>query len=157
MDERFLRATVSVRGVCCTPGDAVLALRRRSDGEWELPGGRIHPTEGVVACLRRELREETGLDVDVHRPVHAVTWRNDGDEGRLAVFYDCSAPRSEVVLSEEHDRHVWLPIDADHERLGPPQRRAVERAWGVNERRRDGADVPTAGHGDGRWTPGDGD
>jgi 8-oxo-dGTP pyrophosphatase MutT (NUDIX family)/SAM-dependent methyltransferase len=49
--------------------DHVLLLKvfDRSDGSefWLLPGGGREPGEGEEACLRRELREETGLDVAI--------------------------------------------------------------------------------------------
>ncbi|MEB4211211.1 NUDIX hydrolase [Mycobacterium sp. 94-17] len=42
--------------------DAVLVLQRDS-GDWVLPGGRPHPHESMGSCVRRETREETGLDI----------------------------------------------------------------------------------------------
>ncbi|MYQ75821.1 NUDIX domain-containing protein [Streptomyces sp. SID4923] len=44
----------------------VLVVRSVENGPpvWKLPGGHVHPDEGLVACARRELREETGLVLD---------------------------------------------------------------------------------------------
>lgn len=43
--------------------DAVLLLQR-DDGDWVLPGGRPRAHESMGSCVRRETREETGLDIE---------------------------------------------------------------------------------------------
>ncbi len=46
------------------PGE--ILLMRRSDNEhWGLPGGYVEPGESVVAATRREVREETGFEIEV--------------------------------------------------------------------------------------------
>ncbi len=54
--------------------DAVLVLRRNRDSteEWVLPGGYLEPGEGIAACARREVHEETGLHVGVERCVFVL-------------------------------------------------------------------------------------
>ncbi|WP_135301895.1 NUDIX hydrolase [Haloarcula amylovorans] len=128
MDEQFLKATVSVRGVICTPDEQILTVRRASDGGWELPGGRMNRNEDVTDCLRREINEETALSVTVHQPVHVVSWQNDTDDGRLAVYYHCTATSAEVTLSQEHTDSAWVSETTARERLSDPQETALGRA-----------------------------
>lgn len=58
-----------VKAVLLSPDRARFLLQRRAKpddryhGFWEIPGGRIRRGESVEACLRREVREETGLEV----------------------------------------------------------------------------------------------
>ena len=49
-------------------GRVLVARRRGGDrfaGLWEFPGGKIEPGEAPRDCLRREILEELGLDVEV--------------------------------------------------------------------------------------------
>jgi 8-oxo-dGTP diphosphatase len=58
----------------------VLLIRRRDDpfaGAWALPGGYVNHEEPLEAAARRELREETSLEVDELEQLQAF-----GDPGR---------------------------------------------------------------------------
>lgn len=127
MDEQFLKATISIRGAVCRPDGRVLIVRRSSDDGWELPGGRIHRTEAVTDCLRRELREETALAVTVRRPVEATSWQNAAGKGRFAVYYHCTTESSEVSLSDEHTGFQWVSKATASRQLSEPQTAAALR------------------------------
>jgi ADP-ribose pyrophosphatase YjhB (NUDIX family) len=45
-------------------GERVLLQRRDDNGKWGLPGGGVDAGESVCAAIIREVREETGLDVE---------------------------------------------------------------------------------------------
>ncbi|MFI0938520.1 NUDIX domain-containing protein [Streptomyces sp. NPDC021020] len=52
---------------CCVAvfrDDSVLLVRSQENGStvWKVPGGHVRADEGLAACGRRELREETGLE-----------------------------------------------------------------------------------------------
>ncbi|MFN1598922.1 NUDIX domain-containing protein [Vibrio harveyi] len=44
-----------------------LLLQKKSDGSWSLPAGMIEPGESPSQAVIREVREETGLAVEVER------------------------------------------------------------------------------------------
>src|SRR6266536_4046521 len=57
----------------CRDDDGRVLLVAESDGWWWLPGGGVEHGEHPFDALRREVREETGLDVCVERLRDAVT------------------------------------------------------------------------------------
>lgn len=88
-----------------------LLLRRspsccNNAGKWDLPGGKAEPGESFDAALRREISEETGLEVelgtvlgcaDVELEDRTVSYRIL--EGRMV-----GGP---LRLSSEHDAFAW--------------------------------------------------
>ena len=62
------RPFVGVGAVIVDEAARVLLVKRRFEplaGQWSLPGGAVDVGETLEACIMRELREETGLDVEV--------------------------------------------------------------------------------------------
>ena len=57
---------------------AFLITRRMDDthqgGLWEFPGGKRHDDETIEDCVRREIREELDLDVEVGPPLKVVRY-----------------------------------------------------------------------------------
>jgi 8-oxo-dGTP diphosphatase len=89
--------------------DAVLLLQRDL-GDWVLPGGRPRPHESMGSCVRREAREETGLDI---QPVGCalVLEVNDPETRRrvvelvfLADEFDTAAP----ISGEPGRQPLWV-------------------------------------------------
>ena len=60
-------------------------------GLWEFPGGKIEPGETVEACIRREIFEEIGIDVEV---------------GEHLITVDHLYPHFRVTLIVHHCRYV---------------------------------------------------
>lgn len=48
----------------------LLLLRMRQTGKYHLPGGGMRPEERLEDALKRELKEETGIEIEVDRLAH---------------------------------------------------------------------------------------
>src|SRR5687767_13894107 len=88
------------------------------EGEWAWgpPSGARYPGEEICCCAERELKEETGLHLNLRQT-------DAGSENWIV--YLAQAPNdAEVRLSAEHDRFAWLPINEAAARIAPDAVRA---------------------------------
>ena len=72
--------------------DKLLIAQRYPDshlgGLWEFPGGKREPDESFEQCLRRELREELGIEVSVGELIESLT--HEYSEKRVYLqFFRC--------------------------------------------------------------------
>jgi 8-oxo-dGTP diphosphatase len=65
-------------------------LQRRSmnrklfPGFWDAIGGHLEPGESIEECLRREIKEETSMDLTrIHALVHQFDWNSEGSAVNL--------------------------------------------------------------------------
>ena len=74
--ERRPRPHLEVAAGLIRRGDRLLLAQRPPGGMlagmWEFPGGKQEPGESLPACLRREVREELAVDIEVERPLAVV-------------------------------------------------------------------------------------
>src|SRR5438552_18167133 len=78
----FPRPALTADAIVLTrePSPRVLLIRRKHPpfiGAWALPGGFVDQDEPVEDAVRRELREETGLDIEIWEQIQTF-----GDPGR---------------------------------------------------------------------------
>ena len=59
--------SVSVAGIVVRDDGRILAVRRRDNHHWEPPGAALEPAETFDQGVRREVLEETGIEVQVER------------------------------------------------------------------------------------------
>jgi len=79
--------------------------------KYDIVGGRIKPGQAFDESLRREIREETGLEVELGRPFYVGEWRPvvKGESWQVvATFFECQASTNTVQLSEDHDAYEWI-------------------------------------------------
>ena len=83
----------------------LLSVRNDLRG-WELPGGHANPGEEGEAALRRELLEETGLEVVVER--HVGDYVRSGFRPHTARVYRCRVSGGSLRSSRETPQVAWF-------------------------------------------------
>ncbi|MBP9762435.1 NUDIX domain-containing protein [Patescibacteria group bacterium] len=88
-------------------------------GKFDLPGGRMSPGEHVEDALKREIREEAGLDVEIHEPCFVnESWPMvKGEQWQIVrIFFRATAYTDSVQLSADHAEARWIdPASYLHE------------------------------------------
>jgi mutator protein MutT len=85
------------------------AEHKKSPGIWTFPGGSVEDGETPREAMRREMKEETGLEpevVDETEPFERTV------RGRKHIMhYFLVEVSGEVELDREHQDHEWIDLD----------------------------------------------
>ena len=106
-------------------GRVLLAVRGDLWG-WELPGGTVEAGEEPECALRRELREETGLEVEGLR--HVGDWHRTGFRPHVAKVYCCRAAGGRLRAGDESRDVAWFEPEALPDTLFPWYREPIDDA-----------------------------
>jgi mutator protein MutT len=121
------RFTVTAGAVIFNDNLEVLLLKHRfrAGSGWGLPGGFMETGEQPIEALRRELREEIGLEVD---DVKILAVRSFKKPKQVEVLFRARANAYVESQTIEVERAEWFPIDALPEGLPRDQRSYIDRA-----------------------------
>ena len=111
-----LNYPTSIKGVVLHDGRVLLLLNERD--EWDLPGGRPDAGEDHRMALVREVREETGLEVEVGGLVDEHLFEVLPLRFVRIVAYACVLrTEGEIALSHEHRGASWIGLGELGERV----------------------------------------
>lgn len=95
-------------------------------GLWEFPGGKCERGESLEDCLRRELREELGIEITTPVPYHVI--RHEYPEKTVELhFFRCSIRDGQARALDCEDLH-WVAPDELTKFEFPPADQPLIRA-----------------------------
>ncbi|MEM0372329.1 MAG: NUDIX domain-containing protein [archaeon] len=106
---------------------------------YTLPGGRVKYGERLENAVKREVKEETNLDVVDVRPIcfEEMIFDPDFYEKRhfLSMRYSCRAVSQDVRLNEEGTSHIWVkPEEALRIRITPYTKNTINEYLRKNQK-----------------------
>ena len=109
MEEQPLTHRVAVIAYVVREDKFLLLKRNTQPRIWAPPGGRLKRNEPPEEGLKREIREETGLEIEIVAPVN--TWFGDWNgQPLLSIDYLVRIVGGQFRLSAEHSEAVWVSL-----------------------------------------------
>ena len=118
----------------------LLLIRRAEDDKYplhfEAPRGRCeNKDKNLINCLKREIKEETNLDVEVIRYIDKFICTSENRKS-FQYNYLCRMinPKQEVKLSNEHDEYRWITSLGEAELLVMPElRNTISKVFNIDK------------------------
>ena len=100
----------------------LLLIKRTSDNKhfanaWEIPGGRLEIGEDPIQGVKREVKEEVGIDIEILYPLSIKHFVRDDGQTITKLNFLCKALNSNVKLSDEHSVFEWVPLEKCKDKL----------------------------------------
>jgi mutator protein MutT len=115
MSREYPESPVIGVGAVIVKDGKVLIVKRAHEprkGEWSLPGGRVELGETLVEATRREIKEETGLDVEVGALVELFDRvHRDAERVRyhfVIADYLCTCSGGTLCAGDDAEDAVWV-------------------------------------------------
>jgi ADP-ribose pyrophosphatase YjhB (NUDIX family) len=116
-DRGYATPKVDVRAVVFDTEERVLLMQERSDRRWSPPGGWADPLDTPTAAVVREVREETGYDIEVVKLVACYDRDAQGHLPKLPVavyklFFLCRVTGRAAAAQELETLDLgWFGLD----------------------------------------------
>lgn len=113
----------------------ILLIRRTDNGNLALPGGGMDLGESITEAAVREVKEETGIDVEVTglvgiytNPGHLIEYTSDGEvRQEFSVVFTARPIGGSPRTSGESSEVVWIePADVAGLQMHPSMRQRIE-------------------------------
>ena len=121
-------------GAVIVRDDELLMVKRGNDpgkGLWSLPGGRVEAGEYLADALRREVAEETGLEVTVGELVGIFEVVGDPHYVVLDFFARAEKEGHAVAAASDVEEVRWVPLERVADLECTPRFVETLRGWGI--------------------------
>lgn len=92
----------------------VLLIKRGLEpflGQWAIPGGRIEDGETAEQCAIREMKEETGLDIEIEKLVGIYSDPARDPRGIIAATYLVKKTGGKLIAGSDASEYGWFDLN----------------------------------------------
>jgi len=100
--------TVGVFAIIFDDKNRILFCHRTDHDLWNLPGGRLEKGEAPWKGVIREVKEETGLDVEVDKITGIYSKPKEDD---IVIQFVCRITGGKITLNDEADKIKYFTFD----------------------------------------------
>jgi 8-oxo-dGTP diphosphatase len=101
---KFSCAIIEMEGeILCAQRSETMKLPLK----WEFPGGKKEKNESYKECLKREIKEELDLEIEIVERLPSFTYRFSNKERIKLIPFRCKALSRDINLTE-HQEIKWL-------------------------------------------------
>jgi len=134
--EKDVNFRVAVKAFIINNNKLLIIKRAKSDPQmpevWEIPGGRLNLGESPFEGLKREVKEETNLEIEVISPLNVRHFNRDDGQTITMIIFLCKPIGGKIKLSEEHSEYEGIDVDSAKEKITPFFHEEVDRFNNLN-------------------------
>ena len=98
--------------------DKLLLIKRAAEpskGKWSVPGGSVEWGESLEEALKREVREETGLEIEVEKVAGVFDLLIQGEDGiqyhYVIIDYFAHPTGGTLAPGDDAAEARWVPVE----------------------------------------------
>ncbi len=97
-----------------TAGDKFLIIKRNQDeiafpGKWSFPGGKLEKGQTILETLKREVLEETGLEIEDYKEyLKDYTFIRPDEHSVVGICFIVKAKSEKVSISKDFEDFKWI-------------------------------------------------
>ena len=103
-----------VKALITNRGDILIGKKEEKtghpiSGEWHILGGHLEKDEEVEEAVKREVKEETGLDVKIHQVIDVMSfsWKG-GENDSVQIVYHCETEKRSEEPLDDLEELKWV-------------------------------------------------
>ncbi|MCX6774357.1 MAG: NUDIX domain-containing protein [Candidatus Micrarchaeota archaeon] len=119
-----MESRIAVKSFIVNNRQELLLLKRSDDdphapGVWEVPGGRLDIGENPFEGLKREIREEANVDIEIMNPLRIHHFTRDDMQKITMITFLCKPLSADVSISKEHTDFSWKHLENAEREIVP--------------------------------------